>query len=68
MVLCLPSQKMKLVSQVRIVDETACILHSTNTVREGMNPTILPLAIGYQLGGLGSLTNDIAINLREGKL
>ena len=29
-----------------ILDETDCILHSTNTLGKGMNPIILPLAKG----------------------
>ena len=31
---------------VQILDETDCISHSTNTLGKGMNPIILPLAMG----------------------
>ena len=31
---------------VQILDETDCISHSTNTLGEGMNPIILPPAMG----------------------
>ena len=32
--------------RVQIVDETDCIVHSTNTLGKGMNPIILPPAMG----------------------
>ena len=32
--------------QVQILDETDYISHSTNTLGKGMNPIILPLAMG----------------------
>ena len=31
---------------VQILDEIDCISHSTNTLGKGMNPVILPLAMG----------------------
>ena len=31
---------------VQILDETDCISHSTNTLEKGMNPIILPPAMG----------------------
>ena len=31
---------------VQILDETDCIFHSTNTFGKGMNPIILPPALG----------------------
>ena len=31
---------------VQILDETDCISHSTNTLGKGMNPIILPPAMG----------------------
>ena len=31
---------------IQILDETDCILHSTNTLGKGMNPIILPPAMG----------------------
>ena len=33
-------------SRVQILDETDCISHSPNTLGEGMNPIILPPAMG----------------------
>ncbi len=33
---------------VQIQDEADCISHSTNTLGEGMNPIILPPAMGKQ--------------------
>ena len=33
-------------TRVQILDETDCISHSTNTFGEGMNPIILPPAMG----------------------
>ena len=32
--------------QVQILDETDCISHHTNTLGKGMNPIILPPAMG----------------------
>ena len=32
--------------RVQILDETDCISHSTNTLGKGMNPIILPPAMG----------------------
>ena len=37
---------MDTVTPVQILDETDCISHSTNTLGKGMNPVILPLAMG----------------------
>ena len=36
---------------VQILDEAVCISNGTNTLGKGMNPTILPLAMG-RLGSL----------------
>ena len=33
-------------TRVRILDKTNCISHSTNTLGKGMNPVILPQAMG----------------------
>ena len=38
--------KMNTVTQVQILDETDCISYSTNTLGKGMNPIILPPAMG----------------------
>ena len=32
--------------RVQILDETDCISHGTNTLEKGMNPIILPPAMG----------------------
>ena len=32
--------------KVQILDETDCISHSTNTIGKGMNPIIIPPAMG----------------------
>ena len=42
----LSSQEMDTATRVQILDETDCISHSTNTLGEGMNPIILPPAMG----------------------
>ena len=33
-------------TQIQILDETDCISYSTNTLEKGMNPIILPPAMG----------------------
>ena len=38
--------EMDTATRVQILDEIDCISHSTNTLREGMNPIILPPAMG----------------------
>ena len=45
-VLWLSSQEMDTATRVQILDETDCISHGINTLREGMNPLILPQAMG----------------------
>ena len=37
---------MNTATRVQILDETGCISHSTNTLGKGMNPIILPPAMG----------------------
>ena len=37
---------MDTVSQVQILDKAVCILRNANTLGKGMNPTILPSAMG----------------------
>ena len=37
---------MDMVTRVQILEETDCISHSTNTLGKGMNPIILPPAMG----------------------
>ena len=38
--------EMDMMTWVQILDETDCISHSTNTLGKGMNPIILPPAMG----------------------
>ena len=37
---------MDTVTRVQILDDTDCISHCTNTLGKGMNPTVLPPAMG----------------------
>ena len=37
---------MDMATRVQTLDKTDCISHSTNTLRKGMNPNILPPAMG----------------------
>ena len=41
-------------TRVQILGETDCISHSTNTLGKGMNPNILPPAMGKIVGQTGS--------------
>ena len=40
------SLEMDTATRVQILDETDCISHSSNTLGNGMNPIILPPAMG----------------------
>ena len=51
---------------IQNLDETVWISHSANSLRKGMNPIILPLAMGKYLSRQGSL--GIPTVLGEGKL
>ena len=42
----LSSQEMNTATRVQILDETDCISHCTNTLGKGINPIILPPAMG----------------------
>ena len=46
MVKWLHSSEMGTVTQVQILDDAVCISQSTDTLGKGMNPTILPPAMG----------------------
>ena len=50
-------------TRVEILDETDCISHSTNTLGKGMDPIILPPAMGK----IGFISLDEETSL-EGKL
>ena len=39
-------RKWTLMTRVQILDKADCISHSTNTLKRGMNPIILPPSIG----------------------
>ena len=43
---CVPGYPKQQASGFQILDETDCISHSTNTLGKGMNPIILPPAMG----------------------
>ena len=45
-------------SQVQILDEAYSISYSTNTMRKGMNPIILPPAMG-KLGSLALVSQPV---------
>ena len=55
-------------TRVQILDETDCISHSTNTLGKGMNPIILPPAMGKIVGQIGFFSLGEATSLGEGKL
>ena len=39
-------REMNLATRVQILNEAICILHRTNALEKGTNPTILPSAMG----------------------
>ena len=55
-------------TQVKILDKTGCISHSTNTLGKGMNPIILPPALGKIVGQTRFFSLGEATSLGEGKL
>ena len=55
-------------TRVQILDETDCISHCTNTLGKGMNPIILPPAMGKIVGQTGFFRLGEATSLGEGKL
>ena len=55
-------------TRVQILDETDCILHCTNNLGKGMNPTILPPAMGKLVGQTRFFSLSEASSLEEGKL
>ena len=59
---------MDTVTQVQILDETDCISHCTNTLGKGMNPTILPPAMGKVIGQTRFFSLGEATSQGEGKL
>ena len=55
-------------TRVQILDETDCISHSTNTLGKGMNPFILPPAMGKIVGQTWFFSLGEVTSLGEGKL
>ena len=55
-------------TQVQILDETDCISHSTNSPWKGMNPIILPPAMGKIVGQTRFFSLGEATSLGEGKI
>ena len=55
-------------TRVQILDETDCISHSTNILGKGMNPIILPPAVGKTMGQTRFFSLREATSLGEGKL
>ncbi len=51
-------QEMDTATRVQILDEADCISHSTNTLGKGMNPIILPPAMGKQQGQTRQLVQE----------
>ena len=54
--------------RVQILDETDCISHCTHTLGKGMNPIILPPAMGKIVGQTRFFSLGEATSLGEGKL
>ena len=59
---------MDMATRVQILDETDCISHCTNTLGKGMNPIILPPAMGKLVGQTRFFSFGEATSLGEGKL
>ena len=59
---------METATRVQILDKTDWISHSTNTLGKGMNPIILPSAMGKIVGQTGFFSLGEATSLGEGKL
>ena len=55
-------------TRIQILDETNCISHCTNTLGKGMNPIILPPAMGKIVGQTRFCSLGEATSLGEGKL
>ena len=61
-------REMDTATRVQILDETDCISHSTNTLGKGMNPIILPPAMGKIVEQTRFFSLGEATSLGEGKL
>ena len=60
--------KMDTATRVKILDETDCISHCTNSLGKGVNPIILPPATGKIVGQTRFFSLGEATSLGEGKL
>ena len=54
--------------RVQFLDKTDCISHRTNTLGKGMNPIILPPAMGKIVGQTEFFSLGKTTSLGEGKL
>ena len=59
---------MHMAAQVQILEKAACISNRTNSHGKGMNPNILPPAMGKIVEQTGFFNLGLATNLGEGKL
>ena len=59
---------MDMVTRVQILDEVAYISQSANSLRKGMNPTILPPAMGKIIGKTGLFNFGMETSLGEWNL
>ena len=66
-VLWLSSKEMDKVTRVQIPDEVDCILHSSHKLGKGMNPIILPSAMGEIVGETGLFCLGLAARQRKEK-
>ena len=56
---------MDTVTRVQILDETDCISHCTNNLGKGMNPIILPPAMGKIVGQTRFFSLGVATSLEK---
>ena len=61
-------QEMDSVTQFQILDEAVCILNRVNSLGKGMNPPILPPAVGKIVGQTGLFGFSMVSRQGEGKL
>ena len=59
---------MNTATRVQILDDAVCISHSANTLGKGMNPTILPQAVGNIVDQTWFFNLGMTTRLEKGKL
>ena len=59
---------MNMMNRVQIPDKVVCISHSANTLWKGMNPVILPPAMGKIEVQTGFFNLGMTIDLEEEKI